>query len=67
MRRASFAAGALAAAFVAFAWLRHRSSGAGRVDVYHEDGSMISLDHGDPRGERMLALAAAAIRAVRAA
>ena len=55
----------LAAAVGAVAFLRRRSARTVRVDVYREDGSMVSLERGDSQAERMLALAGAAIRAAR--
>lgn len=55
----------LTASVGALAFLRRRSARAVRVDVYREDGSMVSLERGDPQAERMLAFAGAAIRAAR--
>jgi hypothetical protein len=57
----------LAAAAGAVALLRHRKTTAARVDVYLEDGSMVSLERGAPQADRMLALAAEALAAARAA
>ena len=37
-----------------------------RVDVYYDDGSMISLPDGSPESERLLALGRDALRAARA-
>jgi hypothetical protein len=65
MRWRRFLVATLAAAVGALAVLRRRRVHAVRVDVYREDGSMVSLERGDPRAERMLALAGAAIRAAR--
>ena len=65
MRWRRFLVATLAAALGALAFLRRRQVRAVRVDVYREDGSVVSLERGDPRAERMLALAGAAIRAVR--
>ncbi|HEV8249201.1 MAG TPA: hypothetical protein VGQ15_04465 [Gaiellaceae bacterium] len=47
--------------------LRRRKGAAARVDVYYEDGSMLSLERGTPQADRMLALAADALAATRAA
>jgi hypothetical protein len=47
--------------------LRRRKRTAARVDVYYEDGSMLSLERGTPQADRMLALAADALAATRAA
>ena len=55
----------LAAAAGAVALLRRRQATAARVDVYYEDGSMISLERGTPQADRMLALAADALAAAR--
>jgi hypothetical protein len=58
----------LAAAAGAVALLRRRRRAtAARVDVYLEDGSMVSLERGAPQADRMLALAADALAAARAA
>jgi hypothetical protein len=54
----------LAAAAGAFALVRRRTA-AGRVDIFLEDGSMLSLEQGTPQAQRMLALAGEAIAAVR--
>jgi hypothetical protein len=56
---------AMAAAAGALALLRRRK-GTARVDVYYEDGSMLSLERGTPQAQRMLALAGEALAAVRA-
>jgi hypothetical protein len=37
-----------------------------RVDLYYDDGSMISLPDGSPESERLLALGRQALRAARA-
>ena len=37
-----------------------------RVDLYYDDGSMVSLPDGSPDSERLLALGREALRAVRA-
>jgi len=37
-----------------------------RVDLYYDDGSMISLPDGSPESERLLALGRDALRAARA-
>jgi hypothetical protein len=55
---------AVAAVMGALALLRRRQ-GATQVDVYYEDGSMLSLDAGTPQAKRMLALAAEALATVR--
>jgi hypothetical protein len=56
-----FLLGAAAAALL----LRRRSVSRGEhVDVYFEDGSMISLEAGSPRAEELLALARPALARV---
>jgi hypothetical protein len=55
----------LAAAAGAVALLRRRQATAARVDVYFEDGSMVSLERGAPQADRMLALAGDALAATR--
>jgi hypothetical protein len=55
----------LAAAAGAFALVR-RHKPAGRVDVFLEDGSVLSLERSTPQAQRMLGLACEAIAAVRA-
>lgn len=65
MKRRSILGAALAALAGALFFLRRRSAPAERVDVYYEDGSMVSLARGTPQAERMLALAHEAVRAAR--
>jgi hypothetical protein len=63
MRRLSLV-GALAGAAAAAALLRRRSvERRERVDVYYDDGSMISLEDGAPDAAPLLALARDALRA----
>ena len=64
MKRLSAIVVALAG-LAALVFLRRRSGPAERVDVYYEDGSMVSLEPGTPQAERMLALAHQALRAAR--
>jgi hypothetical protein len=54
--------GALAGAL---AVLRRRRAAAPRVDVFYEDGSMVSLEPSLPQAERMLAAARHALAAAR--
>jgi hypothetical protein len=65
MRRLSALGAATLGLVGAVLFLRRRSGPAERVDVYHEDGSMVSLALGTPQAERMLALAHQALRAAR--
>ena len=62
-RRKALVALALAAGAVAL--LRRRQATAARVDVYFQDGSMVSLERGAPQADRMLALAGDALAATR--
>ena len=60
----TFAAVAVGAAFV----LRRRAAGAReRVDLYYEDGSMATLEAGDPDAEALLSHARDALATARAA
>ena len=43
--------------FVGAAFLRRRTMQRERVDLYYEDGSMLSLANGSPEAERLLPLA----------
>jgi hypothetical protein len=55
------AAGMLAGA----AFLRRRTVHRERIDLYYEDGSMISLAVGSPEAERLLPLAREILRSAR--
>ena len=46
--------------------VRRRRAVAPRVDVFYEDGSMVSLERDGPQAERMLATASQAVAAARA-
>ncbi len=60
----TFAAVAVGAAFV----LRRRAAGAReRVDLYYEDGSMATLEAGDPDADALLSHARDALATARAA
>ena len=67
MRRKLLALSAVAGAWLVALALYRRASGARRerVDVYFEDGSMLSLAEGTPEAARLLPLARDAIRAAR--
>jgi hypothetical protein len=54
MRRALIALGAVGAAAVLLR--RRRAATADRVDLYFEDGSMISLTAGTEQGDRLVRL-----------
>jgi hypothetical protein len=61
MRRLSLLL-ALAAAFAAAAFARRRgATRRERVDLYYDDGSMVSLDGRTAESERLLALASRAL------
>jgi hypothetical protein len=62
MSRPSLVLGLLVAlAFVVFV-RRQNAARAEHVDLYYEDGSMVSLENGAPRADRLLALARDALR-----
>jgi hypothetical protein len=46
----------------AAAFVRRRSSMRERVDLYYEDGSMLSLANGSPDGEQLIPLAREILR-----
>jgi hypothetical protein len=62
MRRPSFIAGLLLALAAVVFLRRQKFSRAEHVDLYYEDGSMVSLENGAPDGERMLSVAREALR-----
>ena len=66
MRRASVVAGLAAAAGAALMLRRRQSRRRERVDLYYEDGSMISLEDRYPGAGRLLGLAHEALRVARA-
>jgi hypothetical protein len=65
VRLGAVLAGAAAAAGAA-AYLRRRATDGERVDLYYDDGSVVSPAPEAPETERILALAREALRAVRA-
>jgi hypothetical protein len=67
MRRSSAAiVGVLAGAVAGAAFFRRTTARRERVDLYYEDGSMVSLGDGAPDAARLLPLARELIRAARA-
>ena len=68
MTRRLLALGGLVGFVLALASLVRRGSvrRRERVDLYYDDGSMISLPDGSPESERLLALGRDALRAARA-
>jgi hypothetical protein len=68
MARRLLALGGLAGFALALASFIRRGSARRRerVDVYYDDGSMVSLPDGSPESERLLALGRDALRAARA-
>jgi hypothetical protein len=66
MRRSAAAVLGLAGGMLAGAALiRRRSADRERVDLYYEDGSMVSLSNGSPDAERLLPLAREILRKTR--
>ena len=66
MRRSAAAIlGAAAGVLAGAAFLRRRAAPRERVDLYYEDGSMISLGDGAPDAERLLPLARDILRGAR--
>ena len=47
------------------AFVRRRGAQRERVDLYYEDGSMVSLSNGSPDAERLLPLAREILRSAR--
>ena len=63
MRRSAAALLGLAGGMLAgAAFVRRRSVQRERVDLYYEDGSMVSLSNGSPDAERLLPLARKLLR-----
>ena len=66
MRRSAAALLGIVGGMVAgAAFIRRRSVRRERVDLYYEDGSMVSLSNGSPDAERLLPLAREIIRSTR--
>jgi len=67
MRRSAAAAlGVVGGMLAGAAFIRRRSAQQReRVDLYYQDGSMISLSNGSPDAERLLPLARELLRAAR--
>jgi hypothetical protein len=68
MARRLLAIGGLAGFVLALVSFVRRSGARRRerVDLYYDDGSMVSLPDGSPESERLLALGREALRAARA-
>ena len=66
VRRILLPLAAAASAGAAALWRRRREARV-RVDLYFADGSKISLSEGSPDGDRLVALAGAALAAGRGA
>jgi hypothetical protein len=63
MRRSAAALLGVAGGMLAgAAFVRRRSARAERVDLYYEDGSMVSLSNGSPEAERLLPIAREILR-----
>lgn len=66
MRRSAAALLGVAGGILAGAvFVRRRGALQERVDLYYEDGSMVSLSDGSPDAERLLPLARELIRSAR--
>ena len=66
MRRSAAALVGVAAGMLAgAAFIRRRTADRDRVDLYYEDGSMVSLSNGSPDAERLLPLAREILRKTR--
>ena len=66
MRRSAAALLGIAGGMLAGAvFVRRRGTLQERVDLYYEDGSMVSLSDGSPDAERLLPLARELIRSAR--
>ena len=66
MRRSAAAlVGVVSGMLAGAAFIRRRSVQRERVDLYYEDGSMISLSNGSPDAERLLPLAREILRRAR--
>ena len=66
MRRSAAALLGIVGGMVAgAAFIRRRSVRRERVDLYYEDGSMVSLSNGSPDAERLLPLARDILRSTR--
>jgi hypothetical protein len=58
MRRSgSLIFGLLIGLFLGVAFIRRRTAGVERADLYFEDGSMLSLSNGSPGADSLLPLA----------
>jgi hypothetical protein len=66
VRRLSFVTGLLVAAGAVVLFRRRGAARRERVDLYYEDGSMISLEGRSPETERLLGLAREALAVARA-
>ena len=66
MRRSAAAIlGVVGGMLAGAAFIRRRSVQRERVDLYYQDGSMISLSNGSPDAERLLPLAREILRSAR--
>ena len=66
MRRSAAALlGVVGGMLAGAAFIRRRTADRDRVDLYYEDGSMVSLSNGSPEAERLLPLAREILRKTR--
>jgi hypothetical protein len=64
-RNIAMALGVAGGALGAAAFVRRRSATRERVDVYYEDGSMLSLSNGSPDADQLIPLAREILRTSR--
>jgi hypothetical protein len=64
-RSAATLLGVVAGMLAGAMFVRRRSAPRERVDLYYEDGSMVSLANGSPDAERLLPLAREILRKTR--
>jgi hypothetical protein len=57
--------GVAAGVFAGVAFLRRRGAQRDRIDLYYEDGAMVSLPDGSPDADRLLSIARDVLGAAR--
>ena len=61
----SVVVGVLVGTLAGIVFFRRRAASRERVEIYFDDGSLVTLNAGSPEGERMLAPARAILAAAR--